>query len=53
MHTSIYFSRIEEDGAPDDMKSSSIFDQFPVTQTDDHQEIATVEEESQGNFNRG
>ena len=45
MHTSLYFSRIEEERGSDNMESSSIFDQFPVTQSDD-QEVATFEGES-------
>ena len=46
MHTSLYFSRIEEERGSNNMESSSIFDQFPVTQGDD-QEVVTFEGESQ------
>ena len=47
MHTSLYFSRIEdEEGGQDRMESSSIFDQFPVTLGDSEKDEVTVEGES-------
>ena len=46
MHTSLYFSRIEEEGGSNNMESSSIFDQIAITQGDD-QEVVTFEGMSQ------